>query len=918
MSRLAIILPPAVATNLAMCTRNFSRSCPCVARWLQARSPGVQGAGMEDTPWSDDDLDRTAKAAQKRRRRSVQTPNVQESESPWSHDLTAGEDDPWLMDGDDPWLGMDSVAEHPSSTSTGSAQAAARTTNTVSLTPSSLALVAHTTPGGQLSAYATKGMDPCKVKERLTTAGRQCRCRDGHPCNNNVPLNILQRTCSIFWQLKDEERAHLIRCMHMEAAGLLDVAGQEMIDSLTSARPPSVKCSLCGIPVCFNVFCALLGTSGPTVRKYVRGELDMRKTTADMRAAPRAQLQSRHCDWWFYELYQSAAEPLPEESVDADALLASMEGVGDPWLQPDLATNCSQDCAIADRPTVESMVRLTLAASASVIGLPKRFLPHGKVHDLYWVFLAAWDLVHQPHTCSGVQESECDQPLPTVPTPPSWPTFWRRWTQVWSHHLSFRKASQHSQCQTCFELQQELHARKNPLDRRVLAARTLRQHYHHQYLDRCIYWSLRLASQRDWDVLCIIIDSMDKSKFAWPRWQFDRVPKRLETLNRPRMVLTAAIAHGYCARLHFADETVSHGSSAFCEILRWSQLPLCHACSVTLGDSETSGLSLGSFKHRGLGVSVWHAVARLRVQTIEHVAAICQRTGRPFPRHLVVQSDNTVAQAKNTYATLFLAYLVAKHKFTTCNLLFLMVGHNHEDVDQLFGVICGLIQRKRCYEVPEELMAFVRSNLESKFRDKGEELRVERLTTVRDFAEWLSPLEVTLSNAFANRDGIESPHAFSFKLRRDLLPAERKWMQGQPQQRRRCPGVPESEEDVFCCVKTYMRDLELQQAPVLVIPADRPGRVATPGPVNVVPLHEMKAKTIEQLLLLAQECEMELDLPRAAQALKDLVRKRVYILPDDTWLTTVCQPTRVVEVPGGNPFFQHLPETSWQLVARLG
>jgi len=177
---------------------------------------------------------------------------------------------------------------------------------------------------------------------------------------------------------------------------MLEVGGLAMIDSLTSEKHPSVKWSLCGIPVCFNVFCALLGTSAPTVRKYVRGELDMRKTTADMRAAPRAQPQSRHCDWWFYELYQSAAEPLPEESVDAEALLASMEGVGDPWLQPDLATNCSQDCAIADRPTVESMVRLTLAASASVIGLPKRFLPHGKVHDLYWVFLAAWDLVHQP------------------------------------------------------------------------------------------------------------------------------------------------------------------------------------------------------------------------------------------------------------------------------------------------------------------------------------------------------------------------------------------------------------------------------------------------------------------------------------------------------------------------------------------
>ena len=293
------------------------------------------------------------------------------------------------------------------------------------------------------------------------------------------------------------------------------------------------------------------------------------------------------------------------------------------------------------------------------------------------------------------------------------------------------------------------------------------------------------------------------------------------------------------------------------------------------------------------------------------------REALPSPLGHPIQSDNTVSQAKNSFVAVYLAYLVAKHKFATCNLFFLMVGHTHEDVDQLFGVICSLIQRKRCYEVPEELMAFVQSNLEAKFREKGEKLYVDRFTTVRDFAAWLSPLQVTLSNAYANRQGIEAPHAFSFKLRRDLLPAEHAWMRGQAQPRRRGPGVTESDEDVFCCVKTYMRDVELQQAPALVIPADRRGRVAAGGPVTIIPLHEMGAKTIEHLLLLAQECEMVLDLPRAAQALKDLVRKRVYVLPSDTWLTHECQPIPVVDGGGGNPFFQHLPRNSWQLVARL-
>jgi hypothetical protein len=310
---------------------------------------------------------------------------------------------------------------------------------------------------------------------------------------------------------------------------------------------------------------------------------------------------------------------------------------------------------------------------------------------------------------------------------------------------------------------------------------------------------------------------------------------------------------------------------------------------------------------------------QLRVQTIEAVWAICKRTGRQFPRHLVIQSDNTVAQAKNSFVTMMLAYLVSKYKFASTNLFFLMVGHTHEDIDQLFGVVCSLIQRKHHYEVPEDLMAFLQANLASKFTLKGEEFHVVRLTTVRDFAAWLAPLNITLSNAFANRDGIEAPHAFAFKLRRDLLPSERQWIQNPRRpgvQQSRRPGVQESDEDVMCCVKTYMRDTDLQQAPVVVLPADRRGRVASASPINIVPMREMAPKTVEDLLLLAQTCDTELALPRAAQALHNLVRKRVYALPTDEWLARQCPPQPSLAAVGGNPFFAHLPESSWQLVAR--
>ena len=46
-------------------------------------------------------------------------------------------------------------------------------------------------------------------------------------------------------------------------------------------------------------------------------------------------------------------------------------------------------------------------------------------------------------------------------------------------------------------------------------------------------------------VLTIIIDSMDKAKVAYTQYVF-RKPKSLDKWRRPRLVITAAIAHGWC------------------------------------------------------------------------------------------------------------------------------------------------------------------------------------------------------------------------------------------------------------------------------------------------------------------------------------------------------------------------------------
>ena len=71
-----------------------------------------------------------------------------------------------------------------------------------------------------------------------------------------------------------------------------------------------------------------------------------------------------------------------------------------------------------------------------------------------------------------------------------------------------------------------------------------------------LYWHLRwFSKQRDRGVLTVIIDSMDKSKLAWPQYGF-RKPKCLDRLRRLRIVLTGSMAHGWCTDFLLTDDEV--------------------------------------------------------------------------------------------------------------------------------------------------------------------------------------------------------------------------------------------------------------------------------------------------------------------------------------------------------------------------
>ena len=144
--------------------------------------------------------------------------------------------------------------------------------------------------------------------------------------------------------------------------------------------------------------------------------------------------------------------------------------------------------------------------------------------------------------------------------------------------------------------------------------------------------SLRWGSRMKEDVLVIIIDALDRSKFMLPKYRFQRKSSTLDGLRRPRVVVTGGIAHGYCRHAFITGESVVKGGSAFVEML---------------------------------------------AIIIEQVYKIRRGT---LPSHLVAFADNTVAQAKNEEVCLFLSALVALCHFRTSNLLFLTEGHTHEDI----------------------------------------------------------------------------------------------------------------------------------------------------------------------------------------------------------------------------------------------
>ena len=713
-----------------------------------------------------------------------------------------------------------------------------------------LSLMLATDEAGHLTKYARDGMDSARVKRVMK---KPCECTgDSRCCARQLPEAGVVEYCQRFHHLSQECQTHLIATSY------------ETCGPVPADRAARTQWHLLGVPVCVSALAAILGVTPRTLYKRVHQAVDLRKTPWS--ALPHEAPQQRIVNQFFAELYMSAAEHLAEQDLDIgkvddniaqDAALPEGAQVQCPEGLPDIPWNPDQCFS----------THSLMAAGHDLRSFPVRYLQHGRLIDLWWQFLAWWHSL--AHVAPGEQVQR-----------PSWATFWRAWHAKWQCVLAFRKSSSHACCTQCFKYMQYLHKGQASLAAKQEAARNWRAHLREQYHDRLLYWQLRWFSRQyrrqspessGASVLTIIIDSMDKSKLVWPQYAFQQ-PKSLAGLARPRMVLTAAIAHGWTVEFFLTDEEVtSHGASHFCDVL---------------------------------------------TKTLERVQEIADREGREMPKHLCIQSDNTTSQAKNSLVGQYLAHLVGAGHFETCTLNFLPVGHTHEDIDLVFGILLANVLRRYRVQCPEELCTMIEIGMAEWAAKYGLECHCAVRHMILDFKGWLDHQGVHLHNCWVTRNDVQAPHSFAYKRRHGLTDAEFAATPGQSEQEDPC--------DVFCIVKHRMHSLHPNSAPVLVLPRARLVRMPSTSPRQWEVPSPMSSARIRDLRNLADTLENTTEdwgpafsYFRAAMALRQLVQSRAGGVdpPPASWLDFAGCLAQPAVRDTGNVYFGHLPNMSWRMLA---
>ena len=215
-------------------------------------------------------------------------------------------------------------------------------------------------------------------------------------------------------------------------------------------------------------------------------------------------------------------------------------------------------------------------------------------------------------------------------------------TSIWSsdmQHIKIRKHHRFAICTDCLRITDGLrkttdyNRRKEFKELQIAHTNIIRREKSEYYRHR------DLARKHPEEYISMIIDGADQSNYGLPH--FHEKAKSFSGLVQDCKIM-GTLAHGRASFIYLCPMNVGSGVNLVIEVL-----------------------------HQNLSNIYFNQ---------------CPEKSR-LPRTLMLQLDNAPSQNKNNYMMAYLTLLVHWHVFDTIEVNFLPVGHTHEDIDQMFGVL---------------------------------------------------------------------------------------------------------------------------------------------------------------------------------------------------------------------------------------
>ena len=276
--------------------------------------------------------------------------------------------------------------------------------------------------------------------------------------------------------------------------------------------------------------------------------------------------QSLHVDAYLYSLYNKLGEPLANLATN-DGLSALKEEPLDEFqehIEQQKVVNTVLSGGSSSSSTPSSRVPIL---EASI--LPKRILESGTKEtgpqglDTRWLHHCTVQEIFE-----GYQDWCCTEAEPCIA---SRSTFYVAW-QAWRTTLRILPPCSHGKCDVCSKMKGYLKKITDPEKRAELMCE-YRAHIAGVMTDRRV--GTRIVQQATEStsanlsafdsVLHVLLDGMDKSKFAVPR-NIDGA-KAMQDIHRPRLTVIGALVAGIGEYYYFLDPDQEHGGNALCQII---------------------------------------------------------------------------------------------------------------------------------------------------------------------------------------------------------------------------------------------------------------------------------------------------------------------------------------------------------------